>query len=1327
MQGAHPTSQDPPTMIARISADDTILYVNSALAAFVGMPKEELIGRDVAGLLDLLTGQLGDVFRRGSGAWSVNEVVSDAAGRVFEVSKSFDGAILDVILTEVTNVAQTVRTLSAGLSLPAERLTDEEMRSIWRPERRILTVFQARLCGLDEMAGSNPPLEVRLLLNLFLEETLEAIRSAGGTLGDASPASVQGIFGSPRYYRDHPLRALQGASDAVRRIGRLRGGLHRLGKEIPPISCGIASGEVLLAAISAGEIHRLSVSGSCVALASQLCRLARPGEILVSQFALSSILGSLPDGWKAVRAESEDSPNLAGVEWHGDEIQELPANLSRQVYLLGPGVDQDPDNTEFYFDYLYTVRAPGFETPVPVLRMVRPERAGVEIELSEDNVVTNTTVQVLGKYKLHKVVGQGGMGKVWRGEDRFGNLVAIKVLNSAETAGEETVKRFQREAEIMSRLPHRNICRIFEINVYEGIQFIAMEFVDGLTLADLLYEQMNADGTSRVPAEDLRSLIKDLRASRAKSVDAGYQPIAETTNRPKVNRILPIPQVLTLFGKICDGIQFAHEHGILHRDLKPGNVLIREDGEPLVVDFGLAKLDQEDVSLSISGHVVGTLENMAPEQAESSKDVDERADVYSLSTILYQMLTGRRHFHPSGNIVADAQTLKHFTPIRPRQWNPKIDPDLELVVLKGLRCNREERYRNVAALRADLDRFRRGEMISARPVSAMELTKKLLVRNRAMTAVVAVFLLLLAAMTFFSFRQINERRIIAENALRLAEEEAQRADNAIRDLEEQKLSAQLGLTNLQLAQAEGDTGSKTEAVPAETENVHREKELLAEKARKLQEELDALRKQTAARQPPPPVSEPTAPPAPGFVKEAAPPPSASVEEFGTREEPSLVVENEVMLYPLNLPEEETNKVVEMEIPVSEDAAEEEISAETSEQTSVEEPSSEQEGDFWTAEAGSPAFPDQELPDAVRVARESLMQDLSPYYLRSMGEMPEQINVRVRKGLHHASMAVLVDPENPLAQLLKSRFHLALHEIETAFRHLQKAETVLVAKGAKGPVAEQVSRLRGLVEKVRGKSPSPFDLENEIAIPLQENGTREDFITAALIQFPLDRNPEGERPPVLGEALMELKKQNPKASPDLLIEGELHWPVLHISNAKDLTNLSALKGIPIQELRLRDLSSLDWSVLNEMKLRRLYIEDSTVTTPAPEEVPGLAELEAAGFHNTPLESIAFLAQAEPLRILDLSGTGVTDLSPVIGKNIIDLNLDGIELPNILLLSKMTALESVVLDQSIAADPAKLHFLRFHRTLKSARTAEDPEGQPLQELLRKSAQGVYSTGG
>ena len=218
----------------------------------------------------------------------------------------------------------------------------------------------------------------------------------------------------------------------------------------------------------------------------------------------------------------------------------------------------------------------------------------------------------------------------------------------------------------------------------------------------------------------------------------------EAPPRPKKTRILPIEQTLSIVIKVCDAIQFAHEHGVLHRDLKPGNILLREDGEPLVADFGLAKLKSNEAShsLSLTGHVVGTLENMAPEQAESSKDVDERADVYSIGTILYQMLAGRRHFEATGNIVKDAQTLKTHEPARPRAFNPQIHPDLEIITLKALRNAPAERYRSVAALRADIDHYRRGEVISAKPVSPVDLLKKLVLRNKVVSAVSAASFLI---------------------------------------------------------------------------------------------------------------------------------------------------------------------------------------------------------------------------------------------------------------------------------------------------------------------------------------------------------------------------------------------------------------------------------------------------------------------------------------------------------------------------------------------------------------------------------------------------------
>ncbi len=174
--------------------------------------------------------------------------------------------------------------------------------------------------------------------------------------------------------------------------------------------------------------------------------------------------------------------------------------------------------------------------------------------------------------------------------------------------------------------------------------------------------------------------------------------------------------------------------------------------------------------MSISGQLVGTLGYMAPEQARSGKNVDERADVYSLGAVLYQMLTGHRHFPSGDNLLEDIQRLQEWTPAQLRDLNKQIDPDLEIIALKALRAEPAERYRSVAALREDLLRYQRGEIISAKPVTPREVITKWLKRNRAIATVGAIALLLLfasgAVFTWFNYIQ----RVRAQTARRQAEE-----------------------------------------------------------------------------------------------------------------------------------------------------------------------------------------------------------------------------------------------------------------------------------------------------------------------------------------------------------------------------------------------------------------------------------------------------------------------------------------------------------------------------------------------------------------------------
>lgn len=831
------------TMIARVSIDDIIIYANDALAAYLKTPKRHLIGSSLEEVSRLCSGEISECFARPPSGRTSNRLVSDGDGKVFEAQVYASGGTLDIVLDEIGSPSQATSELRESSGTPLELLSEEELRTVRHPERRYLSITYTRLRGLPQLALRLDPMEMKLIIDSFVEEASESVRNTGGTVGETARDTVLGICGAPRYYSDHPLRAVLAACEQIQRASQLHAGLYREGKELPPCSCGIWTGDALVGVFGTSIWQRYTAIGAPLDLAARLSDLARPGEAILPEHTLTHMLRTLPEGWQHIRAESEHEPDSSDIDWSEMEISPVPEHLRKVVYLVGRGVQEDPDRTELYFDYLWSFRVPGRDQPTPVLRVVRPALVSDSFELSENNVVTTQATQALGRYKLIEVIGTGGMGTVWRGIDRFGNTLAIKILHSGQTVTDGQLKRFRREAEIMARLPHRNICRVYELNEFDGIDYIAMEFVDGIPLSDLLYEKASSERSSGTEGEsELRELIRSVRSARSASNEKSDE--ADPPPRAKETRILPIEQTLSLILKVCDAVQFAHEHGVLHRDLKPGNILLREDGEPLVADFGLAKLKSGEGSrsLSLTGHVVGTLENMAPEQAESSKDVDERADVYSIGTILYQMLSGRRHFEATGNIVIDGQALKTHEPARPRTFNPQIHPDLEIITLKALRNEPGDRYRNVAALRADIDHYRRGELISAKPVSPLDLLKKLVVRNKVISGVIgaSVFVIVVGAGLAIYFlnarlKAAHDQYILAEQQLEAVARKEQEAQLAAEEARSQQTRAEQALAEMQRAesaasdaqaqiketlvetQAEGDRGNEVELAAAQHE------------------------------------------------------------------------------------------------------------------------------------------------------------------------------------------------------------------------------------------------------------------------------------------------------------------------------------------------------------------------------------------------------------------------------------------------------------------------------------------------------------------------------
>jgi hypothetical protein len=278
-------------------------------------------------------------------------------------------------------------------------------------------------------------------------------------------------------------------------------------------------------------------------------------------------------------------------------------------------------------------------------------------------------------YEVTEEISPGGMGIVYKarhlGLDR---LVALKLILDGRLSSIDNLRRFHREAEIAAGLSHPNIVQVYEYGESEGIPYISMELIEGKSLAAVI------------------------------ASDPGTFPCREAP---------------PLLAKISRAVHYAHERGVLHRDLKPGNILLDASGEPHVADFGLARRLKADVSLAPAGAIVGTPSYMPPEQASATPVLTTAVDVYSLGAVLYELLTGKPPFQEE-TLVDTLLDVLERDPAAPRSLNPTVPRDLEVICQKCLRKAPKDRYPSAAALADDLERFANGEPIQARPVGMLE-------------------------------------------------------------------------------------------------------------------------------------------------------------------------------------------------------------------------------------------------------------------------------------------------------------------------------------------------------------------------------------------------------------------------------------------------------------------------------------------------------------------------------------------------------------------------------------------------------------------------------
>jgi eukaryotic-like serine/threonine-protein kinase len=278
-------------------------------------------------------------------------------------------------------------------------------------------------------------------------------------------------------------------------------------------------------------------------------------------------------------------------------------------------------------------------------------------------------VMLGGRYRVENELGRGGMAKVYRGQDTvLGRTVAIKILAPQYAEDQSFVQRFRREAQAAARISNQTIVSVFDTGSDDGVHFIVMEYVEGRTLADYL------TGGGRIMPD--------------RAIDIAID--------------------------VARALEAAHAQGVIHRDIKPGNIMLDGQGDVKVTDFGIARVTATAETVAQTAAVLGTASYLSPEQAQG-QPVDVRSDIYSLGCVLFEMVTGRPPFPGDSPVtVASKHVLEQPTP--PSQINYDVSPDLDAVILRALAKNPANRYQSATEMREDLERVKRGQPVEATPL-----------------------------------------------------------------------------------------------------------------------------------------------------------------------------------------------------------------------------------------------------------------------------------------------------------------------------------------------------------------------------------------------------------------------------------------------------------------------------------------------------------------------------------------------------------------------------------------------------------------------------------
>jgi len=368
------------------------------------------------------------------------------------------------------------------------------------------------------------------------------------------------------------------------------------------------------------------------------------------------------------------------------------------------------------------------------------------------------TSPVFENYEIIQELPQGGQAIVYKAIHKPTKThVAMKILLPTLVASTRARYYFEREAELIAGLDHPNIVKIRDSGIIHGQYFFVMEFIKGQPL----YRYVEAQNLS-------------------------------------------FRERIILFKKICEAVTYAHQQGIIHRDLKSANVLIDERGEPHILDFGLAKaiglgeIDRKEEMPTIAGQWSGSLSNMSPEQAAAKPDqIDVRTDVYALGMMLYHILTGQDPYDVTGPVLDVLKNIQGAEPVRPSKIIRKFDTDVEAIVLAAIEKDRARRYQSVAGLQNDIENWLAGRPIGVRSISTLYLMRKVIARHRYVAAVIGLLLVIIFSFSFISFNLFLTSRAAQRDAEAISKQWSKRAVQLEAEQREAfSVSAPLNFTNI---------------------------------------------------------------------------------------------------------------------------------------------------------------------------------------------------------------------------------------------------------------------------------------------------------------------------------------------------------------------------------------------------------------------------------------------------------------------------------------------------------------------------------------------------